>query len=172
MTQHGPGADVIRTLYDYSYWAHRQVWACIAQLTDAQFARDFDWSHGSIHAQVVHTMGAEWIWFERLRGGWPRAMLAPADYPTRDAVRARWDEIEADVRAYLATLDDAQLVENVHYRSTKGDAHVNVMWEILLHVVNHGTDHRAQIMAALNQMGAPTVEQDFIFFLRARGGGS
>jgi uncharacterized damage-inducible protein DinB len=35
----------------------------------------------------------------------------------------------------------------------------------LAHVVNHGTDHRGQILATLHGLGAPTVEQDMMFFL-------
>ncbi len=168
----GPSADVVRTLYDYNYWAHRKVWECVTQLTDEQFTRDLGWSHGSVRGQVVHTMGAEWIWFERLRGEWPRAVLNPADHPTRADVRARWDQIETEARAYLATLDDAQLLQTVHYKTTRGDPKENVLWHILLHVVNHGTDHRAQTMAMLNRLGAPTVEQDLIYYLREHRGRS
>jgi uncharacterized damage-inducible protein DinB len=41
-----------------------------------------------------------------------------------------------------------------------------------LHVINHGTDHRAQILAMLNQLGGETVEQDLIFYLREKAEGS
>jgi uncharacterized damage-inducible protein DinB len=37
---------------------------------------------------------------------------------------------------------------------------------VLLHVVNHGTDHRAQILGMIDRMDGPTIEQDLIFFLR------
>ena len=38
-------------------------------------------------------------------------------------------------------------------------------WQILLHMVNHGTDHRAQILARLHELGAPTTEQDLVLYL-------
>ena len=37
--------------------------------------------------------------------------------------------------------------------------------EVLLHMVNHGTDHRAQILARLHELGAETVEQDLMLYL-------
>jgi len=43
------------------------------------------------------------------------------------------------------------------------------MWQLLTHVANHGTDHRAQTFAMLHQMGAPTLEQDIILFFRDQG---
>ena len=159
---------MVRTLYDYNVWAHHQVWDCIMQLNDEQFTREIEYSHGSIHAQVVHTMFAEWSWFSRLQGHSTTRIWQAADFPTRDSIRARWDEVEADIRAYLDSLSDEDLKETFHYTTTKGTPQENVRWEILIHVLNHGTDHRAQIMAMLNQIGVPGVEQDLIFYLRGR----
>jgi uncharacterized damage-inducible protein DinB len=34
---------------------------------------------------------------------------------------------------------------------------------VLLHVANHGTDHRAQLLRLLNDLGVRTVAQDDIF---------
>jgi uncharacterized damage-inducible protein DinB len=41
-------------------------------------------------------------------------------------------------------------------------------WQVLAHVVNHGTDHRAQILRLLDRYGAPTFDQDLILHLWAR----
>jgi uncharacterized damage-inducible protein DinB len=35
---------------------------------------------------------------------------------------------------------------------------------VLLHVVNHGTDHRAQLLRTLNDLGLDTTAQDYIFY--------
>jgi uncharacterized damage-inducible protein DinB len=39
------------------------------------------------------------------------------------------------------------------------------VWQVLLHVVNHGTDHRAQVLRILHDFGAPTTAQDYIFYV-------
>ncbi len=39
------------------------------------------------------------------------------------------------------------------------------VWEALVQVANHSTDHRAQIMAGLHRLGAPTMGQDFLDYL-------
>jgi uncharacterized damage-inducible protein DinB len=162
--------DLLRTLYDYNYWAHRQVWqTSITALTDEQFTQPLDYSVGSIHQQVVHTMSAEWMWLTRLGGTSPAAMLDPADYPTRPACRARWDEIEAEAHARLDSLADADLNDDFSYTTTSGKTYTQSTAEILLHVVNHGTDHRAQMLAMLHRFGVPTVQQDLIFYMRERG---
>lgn len=158
--------DNIHQLYDYNYWAHRRVWSCVIQLSDEQFKRPLDYSIGSIHAQVVHTMSAENVWFTRLRGASPESMYAADDFPTFDSIRQQWDNIEADVRSYLSTLDESMLASDLHYSTTSGKSHATSVWGILMHVANHGTDHRAQTLAMLHQVGGPTIDQDLIRYLR------
>lgn len=157
--------EQVRKLFDYSFWAHRRVWECVEPLTESQFTRPSDYSIGSIHDQVVHTMSAEWLWLSRINGVSPESLYLTADYPTRAAIRAKWDEIEADWCAYLDTLQDHQLSDVLTYISLKGKAtRHSPLWEVLTHLVNHGTDHRAQTLALIHQVGGKTVEQDFIFY--------
>jgi hypothetical protein len=39
------------------------------------------------------------------------------------------------------------------------------VWGVLVHLVNHGTDHCAQILRTLYDFGAPTFDHDLIFHL-------
>lgn len=159
-------ADTIRMMIDYSYWAHRRVWDCVMQLTDTQFTHPFEYSIGSVHAQVVHVMSAEEIWYFRLQGESLTGLRRPEEFPTRLDVRRKWDLIERDMRRYTDRLTDEQLTGTITYRTTNGKSMHESRLGILLHVINHGTDHRAQILSLLHHFGAPTLEQDMIVYLR------
>ncbi len=161
-------ADTIRTLFDYHYWANRRVRDCIVALTDEQFTRANDYSVGSMRNQVVHTMGAELLWVSRLRGVSPSGFPNPDDFPTPQSAFDAWAAQEADVRAFLAGLTDEQLAQTIEYRTTSGVAYRETAWVILMQLINHGTDHRAQILAGLHRLGVPTVPQDFIMYSRER----
>ncbi|MBZ0289794.1 MAG: hypothetical protein K8I30_19385, partial [Anaerolineae bacterium] len=81
--------------------------------------------------------------------------------------KAMWDVLRVATLDYIESLDQAQLDEIVPWElpARNIQAH-NPRWEILLQVANHGTDHRAQILAMLHtQFGARTVEQDLILFV-------
>lgn len=160
----------IRMLFDYNYWAHGRVWDCVMQLSEAKFTQPLTYSVGSIHAQMVHTMSAEHIWFSRIRGESPRAMFTPADYPTREAIRAKWDEIEHQVCNYLEALrDDMLLGGTIQYQKTDGALEEESLIGVLLHLVNHGTDHRAQVLAMIDRIDGPkTVAQDMVAYLREK----
>ncbi len=158
--------DYLRTLLDYNYWAHRRVWECAASLAPAAVTQAHDYSIGSIHDQLVHTMAAEQLWLERLKGN-QRATLvgSPALYPTLEAIFQRWNEIERDWRAYLETLPETALDDDVVYISiSDSKEHHTPRWMAIMTILNHGTDHRAQILALIHARGGKTVAQDIVFY--------
>ncbi len=156
-------ADAFRHLYGYHFAENRALWdRCIAQLSREQFTQPVDYSRGSIRDQVVHLMDVDAVWFSELRGIEPSAEVAPAADDDRADLRAHWDRIELDMRAYLATLRDEMLFTQP-IREPEEDQ-VLYVWQVLLHVVNHGTDHRAQLLRVLHDLGVETTSQDYIFY--------
>jgi uncharacterized damage-inducible protein DinB len=100
-------------------------------------------------------------WFCDLRGAEFLPPLDDEDMNDRAIIRARWDEVEQMVRGYLAGLEDDMLTE----KPLQGEDENLLLWQVLLHVVNHGTDHRAQLLRFLHDLGAETESQDYIFYV-------
>ena len=75
---------------------------------------------------------------------------------------------ERTMRAYVASLDSATLAQPIAYRSTGGSALSNTLWHILVHVVNHGTQHRAEAAVLLTALGRSPGDVDLIVFVRAQ----
>jgi len=70
---------------------------------------------------------------------------------------------QQSMRDYLADMQDEMLFEKP-IKEPEEDKDLMV-WQVLLHVVNHGTDHRAQILRVLNDLGVKTTSQDYIFYV-------
>ena len=159
--------DTIRILFGYTYWAFEIVWERIEQLTDAQFTSDTGYSRGPIRNQVIHLISSHRRWMQRLQGVPVSPHLAYEDFPTRAGVKALWDEARDEFMAYITALDQAQLAERVAYAfPERGIAAESRRWELLLHIANHATDHRAQILAILaTHFSIETPEQDLLFYL-------
>jgi len=157
----------IRTVFEYGYWAFDKVWECVMQLNDEQFVQELDYSRGSIRNQVIHMMSATRRWILRLNGSEIVPHLEFKDFPTRAVTRAKWDELRAEAMTYISSLTESDLDGKVTWElPDRGLRAENTRWEILLHVANHATDHRAQILAMLNQhFGIQTPEQDMLFYL-------
>jgi hypothetical protein len=93
------------------------------------------------------------------------AFLDDRQLATRDAIRAQWDATEALVRAYLDRLTPAELQREVRpevWPTVRGPIRV---YQARSQVANHSTDHRAQTLAGLHRLGAPTVGQDVLDYL-------
>jgi uncharacterized damage-inducible protein DinB len=129
--------------------------------------QEIGYSKGSIRHQVVHMMSATQRWIIRLKQEPMQPHLAFEDYGTRAAAKSKWDELRTEAMAYVNSLSEADLDAVVRWElPTRELIADNPRWEILLHVANHSTDHRAQILAMLNQhFGIETPEQDMLFYL-------
>jgi uncharacterized damage-inducible protein DinB len=154
-------ADAFRHFYAYHFAENRKIWdRYVSQLSDEQFTQHVEYSRGSVRDQILHLISCDDVWFSGLRGAEFSGDLNPADFPTRESIRERWDQVERSMRAYLAALQDEMLFA----KPLEGEDKDLIVWQVLLHVANHGTDHRAQILKLLNEMGVDTKYQDYIFY--------
>jgi uncharacterized damage-inducible protein DinB len=155
-------ADAFRQFYDYHFTENRKIWDThITPLSDEQFMQNVRYSVGSVRNHVVHMMSADEYWFSGLRGLEMQDMLDPTPFTDRKVIRDYWDNVEQNMRDYLAKLRDDMLFEH----PLPGGDSALFLWQILLHVGNHGTDHRAQLLRILSDLGAATLHQDYIFYL-------
>lgn len=161
--------DCFRTLFDYHRSVNAQLWDGIMQLSDEQFVQEPGYSIGSVRNHVVHVMSVDQRWFRRIKGEPLGERLVYDDFTSRAAARSRWDSLEDNIVAYVYTLDDDALERVIEYDIPhRGGIKRDPVWQILAHVVNHGTDHRAQVLRLLYDFGAPTFEQDLMNYLWTR----
>ncbi len=151
---------MFRTLFAYDVATWRRIWEVAATLTPEQYDRILPYSHGSVRNQLTHVTQVSTAWLMGLKeepGGQEYA-LDPSAFADCNALRARWEEGAAETLAWVATLSDDQL--DVTLPGMMGPT-----WHVLYQLINHGTDHRAQVLAAFQALGAPSFPQDLIFYL-------
>jgi uncharacterized damage-inducible protein DinB len=155
-------ANAFRHLYDYHFAENRKLWDWyIKSLSDEQFTQDVDYSHGSVRNHLIHLINVDEAWFSPLRGVDFPDGLNP-EIADRKTIRAYGEKVEQDIRDYLATLQDDMLFEKPVSEGEDKDVY---LWQMLLHVVNHGTDHRAQILRVIHDLGVRTGPQDYMFYV-------
>jgi uncharacterized damage-inducible protein DinB len=155
----------ILTLYNYNQWANAKILNAASNLSQDQFLADASYPHGGLRGTLTHALFAEWIWRNRWEGNSPTLRLKPNDFPTFADLRARWVQEQTLLMAFVEALTDEKLNQVVQYKNTKGVPLEQTLWKMMAHVVNHGTQHRAEAAALLTDFGCSPGDVDMIYFL-------
>lgn len=153
--------ELVKTFITYHIDTSRRVWDLIDTITDDQFLADEIYSHGSIRNLMVHLASVDRRWLAGLKNLEDVGHLKEEDYTTRAAAREIFESVAKDLSVYVSTLTEEAL-------NKPTDKVEQPQWQILLHLVNHGTDHRATVLQRLNELDVKTFPQDFVMWLWER----
>lgn len=164
----------IQHLFAYTEWANAHVLDAAEQLPAQQLLSDVRISHTSILGTLLHMASAEWIWLERWHGHSPQGADAYAGWEPGDAVsvaqvREKWQPIIQKRQAYLAGLGEGDLSRELPFRRFNGDLYALPLVQQMLHVVNHATLHRGQVVGMIRQLGIVPPSTDLLFYLIQTG---
>jgi uncharacterized damage-inducible protein DinB len=161
--------QVIQSHLAYTRWASEKLLAACDSLTPEQIVRDFGTANHSIEGTLLHVFFADRIWLWRMNpvGGIPLpkpeesgitflGAAGPAVFDAWDAFGQKWTEQDLD--------------EAVNYQTLNGTLYSTPRWQIVLHVVNHGTHHRGQVAGFLRSMGVAPPQLDLAAFYREAAG--
>lgn len=162
--------EQLRSLAAYDAWATDRILARVAELTPEQLAADVGTSHGSVLVNLGHTARAQALWVSWWTDEPPyEGAMA---YPPADlaAVRESFRVVGERLRSFLAALTDDELDRVVVYHPLRGGTRQGRLVDQILHVVNHGTQHRSETAMALTALGHSPGEIDYVFFTLERAG--
>ena len=153
-------ALMLRHFINYHIAENATLWAYVDQLTADQFVADIAYAHGSIRNQLVHMLSVDATWLASLCGQAIPDPLDPTQYVSPTPLKVQWDAVARQLQTYVQSLSDADVLAQP---LTDEDADLYV-WQVLLQLVNHATDHRAQLLRCVHDAGIKTVSQDYIFY--------
>ena len=157
----------IALFYKYNLWANAKILIAASNVTSDQFLTPASFPHGGLRGTLVHTLWAEWIWRHRWEGTSPVVRLKPDDFPTFESLQLRWANEEKLLLSFVDKVTDEKLNSYFFYKATDGSPYERVLWQTMLHLVNHGTQHRSEAAAILTDFGHSPGDIDFIYFLSA-----
>jgi uncharacterized damage-inducible protein DinB len=155
----------ILILYKYNQWANAKILNVAANVTQEQYLAPASFPHGGLRGTLVHALFAEWIWRKRWEGTSPSFRLNPDDFPTFESLRTRWLEDEKQLMELAEGVTDENLNKPFNYNSTGGKPFTKILWQAMVHLVNHGTQHRTEAAAILTDLGHSPGDIDMIYFL-------
>ncbi len=156
--------DLVDLLF-YHRWATERTLDAAQKLSPEQFTRAITSSFPGVRDTLVHTFGADRAWLGRISGQAPDR-ANPADYPSVESLRGAWQTV---LDAWpKRVFDIGDRTSMISYKAFNGDPFSSSLDDIIKQVVIHGTYHRGQVTTMLRQLGAQTVNTDFITYSRQK----
>jgi uncharacterized damage-inducible protein DinB len=158
-------ADTLRLHLRYTAWATRRLLDTVANLSAEDLARDFRTSDKTVIDTLAHVFAADRVWLSRIQGNPPASFISAEDRHL-PVLQQEWPALQDRWKQWAASLTDQDVQAKIAYRDLKGNSWEQPLWQILLHVVNHGTHHRGQVSGFLRAMGHNPPALDLIAFYR------
>ncbi len=136
----------MRELFAFNAWANHRILGAAEALTAEQFTKALLSSFSSVRDTLAHIWAVEWVWLERLQGRSPASFPDAKDFVDLASLRPRWAELEKRWLEYVSRLDEIELEEEVDYRTLSFGPSRSPRWQMMQHVVNHGSYHRGQVI--------------------------
>jgi uncharacterized damage-inducible protein DinB len=149
--------EQVRFLYAYDRWATQRVLALLDGIDQELWARPNAVGDMSLGAVLVHHLGAAQRWRTAFSSQGSERGPSPEEEPLLSVaeLRSRWQAEWAAVDAWLASVSDD--LPAVQFEGIP-------VWQMISHVTNHGTQHRAEAAALLTASGRSPGELDMINF--------
>lgn len=155
----------IHLLFAYNSWANRRLLSAVRTLRPEQYTAPNSYPCGNLRDTLIHILSAERSWLARWQEQDARPGLTAADLPTLDELVEQWRNDDGRHHAYLATLNDADLHQRITYSLGDGTRATDWRWTVMAHLVNHGTQHRAEAAQMLTDYGHSPGDLDLLDFL-------
>jgi len=149
-------------------WADEMFLAALLLLPTAQLDRDFGGSFKSMFGTLNHIYLAELVWFKRMQGARDARISNLVSPASPAALGDTWPGLHGQWIEWAAALPGEAWPRPAAFRNNAGLEESLPLWQIVLHVTNHGSYHRGQLATMLRQAGMTPPGTDLVTFHRAR----
>ena len=153
----------------YNLWANKIITDKLSQISTEILYKEMNDSFGGIYKTVIHLLDVESIWWQRLK------LLEHVEWPGKN-FKGNFEELSQQLLLlskqwsdWVHTANDINLTHVFGYQNSKKEFFKQPVYEMLMHVFNHQSFHRGQIITMLRQNGIEKIPRtDFIVFSRKR----
>jgi uncharacterized damage-inducible protein DinB len=153
----------------YNLWANKIITDKLSQISTEILYKEMNDSFGGIYKTVIHLLDVESIWWQRLK------LQEHVEWPGKN-FKGNFEELSQQLLLlskqwsdWVHAANDINLTHVFGYQNSKKEFFKQPVYEMLMHLFNHQTFHRGQIITMLRQNGIEKIPRtDFIVFSRKR----
>jgi uncharacterized damage-inducible protein DinB len=161
--------ELIVSYASYNYWANQELTKRILGLSAEQQEEEVKSSFTSLKTTIIHMWDAESAWWQRLKLLENIVVPSLTFHPTTPEAINGLLQQSRDWMEWVQQATVPQLEHVFAYQNSRKEHFKQPTWQMLLHVFNHGTFHRGQLVTILRQLGEEKIPQtDYIHYSRTR----
>lgn len=141
----------------YNYWANQLMTEAILQMDEHRHQEWVNSSFPNLYATLLHMWDAESIWWQRLK--LHERLVIPSEnfkLSTREAIHGLMQQ-SLQWKTWADQSTEAAFLHQFSYQNTKKEIHKQHAWQVLMHVCNHSTYHRGQLVTMMRQLGVTQI---------------
>ena len=153
----------------YNTWANQKLTELILSLPEEQQQKEVTSSFNSLYKTILHMWDTESSWWQRMK--LHERIIVPSENfkgSMQDVVNGlihqsrQWEE-------WVGHASDLSIAHVFQYQNSRKEHFKQPIFQMILHVFNHGTYHRGQLVTILRQLGVEKIPQtDFIVWSRKK----
>jgi uncharacterized damage-inducible protein DinB len=159
--------DTLQQFASYNHWANQAITDTILMMDEHLHQQHIPSSFPNLYATVLHMWDAESIWWQRMHKH--EKLLVPSQNfnpNMKEAINGLLSQSDLWAQ-YVTQASDHDLRQQLEYRNMKKELFTQPLDQVLLHVFNHGTYHRGQLVTMMRALGQESIPQtDFIVWSR------
>ena len=151
--------DAVQRLYDYQRESNKHVLDVAERLTKKEFTSVVVEGQPSVRETLFHLVEVIEIHFAWWNYSADRKTpnvfkRSPQDFANVKSLRDYWSIVDSNVVQCVGSLTkDSQLDRPFVRAFPDGSQNERVLWKMMLHVINHGTQHRSEVAMMLTKLG-------------------
>ncbi len=161
--------ELLQQFAGHNAWANLLITDTVKQLPEEIIKEEILSSFPSIFTTVLHLLDAENIWWQRIK-------LQEHIQRPSETFTGNFEELQktllqqsAQYEQWVAAANEFQLQHVFAYQRSKTEQCKQPIAETLLHIFNHGSFHRGQLVTLLRQARVTIIPStDFNLYLRQR----
>ena len=161
--------ELILQFSTYHLWANQLLLDAINQLPEEKQTQTVASSFDSLLKTVLHIWDAESIWWQRMKLS--ERVVRPSENFSGNMKEAAESLLQKNRQwhEWVTSAQEHMLQHVFRYQNTKKEQFKQPVYQMLLHIFNHGTYHRGQLVTMLRQLGVEKIPQtDFIVWSRKK----
>jgi uncharacterized damage-inducible protein DinB len=161
--------EMLLSFATYNVWANGKLLETSLSVSEVLQQQAVVSSFPSLSATWQHIWDAESGWWQRIKLAEHTIFPSSTNSYTLSEIATQLIQQSKWIEEWVSNSSELQLQHVFAYQNTKKEQFKQPVWHILLHVFNHGTYHRGQVVTILRQLGVEKIPQtDFIHWSRKK----